>query len=63
MRISAAGAGACSDGLARRAWWRAQEAQHFNLLTSEGRRGFSSRMRAHYLAREKEENEDQQEML
>ena len=40
-----------------------EEAGNFNLLTREGRAGFISRMRAHALAREKEETEDLQEML
>ena len=40
-----------------------EEAANFNLLSADGRRGFASCMHAHQLAREKEEDEDLQEML
>jgi len=48
-------------------WSQVRELQEevwtHNLLTREGRLQFSSRMRARQLAREKEEDEDLQEML
>ena len=40
-----------------------EEAQNHNLLTSEGRRAFASRMRTYQMQREREESEDTQEML
>ena len=40
-----------------------EEASNFNLLTREGWSAFASRMRAHKMQREKDEDEDSQEML
>ena len=40
-----------------------EEASSHNLLTTDGRRAFASRMRSHQFAREQQEREDEQEML
>ena len=40
-----------------------EEASNHNLLSPEGRRGFANRMRTHRLEREREESEEQQDML